>query len=525
MSKVIGASRSISTVRQAKSPTANLTMDGSRGFFGVYKTWRNRTHKFSAESIVRMAMQGLQQPIASKLEDMRRAPWLTMLLVKWVCQDKMMDHGVGAPITMQEFDDLRQELWDFPEQLGSSLTETLPGQLFFRQLINPQIGFQREFSPGFVRESAMLLRQPSNSTLRQMFEEKTGMGLADFLDLGFATYTAILDGKRRFDLSWFESLLPIYSNSKITAFLNCISRTVPELRKYCQALPNARERTRSELFEFPVLTRYPFLRTGRTLECWHPAVFYRGMEGFVHAILSESGDDYMDRFSKLFERHVVEEARKMSARFLTEDDMRTWMPSGAKSPDGLLSFPGCNVFIESKAGIFDPSVMCIGHAERFAHKTKALQKATSQAWSASVLLRDERRAPPSVLDATRDYLLIVTNKELSASRGTSLAAMYPPDTLTPIDPRATHFLPLENIYVLSIEDFERLAAGTANLQIDLPRFLDDCVEADKAAETSVFYFEQHLHRCKVPRQYSELVTQTLGNMAGRLERAFASEAI
>ena len=489
-------------------------------FADMYKSWRNRARKFNAESIIRMAMSSLQKPAPSRLEDIQSAPWQTMLIVKWVCQDRMMDHGSRVPITVKDLDDLRQQLWSFPELLGSILRDTLPGQLFFRQILNPQIGFQREFSLGCLREAAMLSTQPSNNPLRQLFEQKAGITLDDFLDLSFATYTAIAEGKRRFDLSWFDPLRRTYSTTSIEAYIRCISRTIPELRDFCRDLPNADEKSHSELFEFPAFTRCPFLRTDNTLECWHPAVFYRGVEGFVHSILSEAGAEYIERFSRLFERHVVGEARKMGASFLTEDDLRAWMPIGAKTPDGLLSFPTCNVFVESKAGLFDESLMNVGHSELFAHKTRALKKAAAQAWTASVLLRKEGRAPSDILNATRDYLLIVTNKELSASRGTALAAMYPPDTLAPHGPEALTFLPLERIYVLSIEDFERLAAGVENSQLDLPSFLDGCATADKTAETSVFYFEQHLHRCRIPRRYSQLVNQSLDGVTSRLQRAF-----
>jgi len=406
-----------------------MLMNIKISFNNAYKTWRNRARRYSPESIVRTALQSLQKPASSRLEDMQQAPWLTLLLVKWVCQDRMADHRVGEPITLEAFDDLRQRLWNFPEQIDLGTRDTLPVNLFVRQHLRPQIGFQRSFTPGFMREAALLAQQPQNDPLRCLFEQKTGIGIDEYLDLTFATYAAILNGKRRLDIGWFEPLRATYTETLIDAYIACVSRTFPELLTFCRSLRDASVKRASEFYEFPVLSRYPFLRTGNTLECWHPAVFYRGMEGFVHSVLSEAGQDYMDRFSKLFEQHVLGEARNLQAPFFNEDDLKALLPIGVKVPDGLLSYPDCNVFVESKAGMFDESLMTVGHSEIFAHKTRALKKAACQAWSASVALRQQGRAASNVATATRDYLLIVTNKELSASRGTVLAEMYPPGTL------------------------------------------------------------------------------------------------
>ena len=116
--------------------------------------------------------------------------------------------------------------------------------------------------------------------------------------------------------------------------------------------------------------------------------------------------------------------------------------------------------------------------------------------------------------------LIVTNKELSASSGVALASMYQPGTLDYPNPQSGQFLPLTNIYVLSIEDFERLISGVSTMEWTLPSFLDACVEADQQAETSVHFFEQHLDRLKIPRKYSELVSNALDETAIRLRKAF-----
>ena len=126
------------------------------GFYDAYKEWRNRARKYQPQSVINTAMRYLCKPTSNKLEDIQRAPWQVLLLVKWVCQDKSASDSSGEEITIAAFDDLRQRLWSLPERVNLGARDTLPGKLFFRQLLHPQIGFQRRLSPGFVREAALL---------------------------------------------------------------------------------------------------------------------------------------------------------------------------------------------------------------------------------------------------------------------------------------------------------------------------------------------------------------------------------
>ena len=398
-------------------------------FTDAYKKWRNRARKFSLESIVSGAIDVLSEPSSDPVAALGKAPWLTMLMVKWACQDRHPGRAHLPAISPAQLHDLRQRLWDIPDRLNRGDDNTMPPELFMRQLIRPQLGFQRGLSKSFVREAVLLAGQHEDYPLRKLFKKKTGFDVLAFIDLSLGTATTIVKGKRAFSDTFLNSLHPVYNPDVISAFHLSIARTFPDLVTFCRSLPDANRKVASEYFEFPILTRYPFFQNGSTMICWHPAVYYRGLESFVHSVLSEEGQQYIQPFSRLFEQHVVTEAQKVPAGFFGEDALRTFIVADTQVPDGLLSFPRCNVFIESKAGLYHESVMTVGNSDVFAHKTKAIRKAVGQAWATSVSLREQRRAPLQVLDADADYLLIVTNKELGASKGTALASMYPEGTL------------------------------------------------------------------------------------------------
>lgn len=488
-------------------------------FNSAYKTIRNQFRPYRPTSILGHVLTYLHRPTTDTYQELQKIPWQQLLLVKWICQDSMTNDRTGRNATPTEFDALRQRMWDLPEITDLGTRDTLPLYLFMRQMIRPQIGFQRRFTAGFVREAALLAAQPPSSSLPTLFTEKTGVTPRDFLDLAFATYAAIADGQLTLPLGWYAPLRATYGDAAVNAFIATVSRDYPSLREFLRSLPDSNRRFASEYFEFPVIARYPFLRESNQLICWHPMVFYRGMEGLVHEVLSESGHEYMSAFSKLFESHVTAQARSVPATYLSEDDLLELVPSDTQVPDALLSFPECNIFVESKAGLFDESVMVVGHNQMFAHKTKMIRKAISQGWSASTQLRRASKAPAQVLNAPRDYLLIVTNKELSAGRGTVLAGIYPEGTLDYPGEEAKRLLPLENIYVVTIEEFERLAAAARAGTITLPQLMQHCVDADRDPETSSYHFEQHLNALQLPRTCSDLVNQAIHDAEARLEVA------
>ena len=490
---------------------------GRKRFNEAYKEWRNRARKYDRDSIVAKAIDALGDAPRDPMAELASAPWITLLLVKWACQDRYARGRRLPTISRRELEDLRQRLWKLPERVERDGRDGMPPRLFMRQLIRPQLGFQRDLTKSFVREAGLLAAQGEDYPLRSLFREKTGFDVVEFIDLSFATYAAVADGRRVITDTWFSSLQPACPANVVSCFRTAMGRTVPELVSFCRSLPDAKRKVASEFFEFPALTRYPFLRTEVGMTCWHPMVFYRGLESFVHSVLGEEGQTYMDRFGRLFERHVLGEARRVPAPFFDEETLRGWIADGSQVPDGLLSFPGCNVFVESKAGLFGESVMAVGNDEMFARKTRAVTKAVGQAWAASVSLRRERRAPRAVLDAEVDYLLVVTNKELGASRGRALADMYPDGTLEYPDAEAERLLPRDRVYVLSIDDFERLANAAADETVDLPGFLASCVEDDGDPERALHLFEQHLDRRAVARRFSLVVEDAADASLSRLE--------
>ena len=168
-------------------------------FYDAYKEWRNRARKYSLESIVTGAIDVLGEPSSDPVAELGKSPWLTMLMVKWASQDRYPGGAHMPSISRAQLDDLRQRLWDFPERLDRADRNTMPPELFMRQLIRSQLGLQRGFSKSFVREAALLAEQREHYPLRKLFKEKTGFDVLAFIDLSLATATTIMKRERAFN--------------------------------------------------------------------------------------------------------------------------------------------------------------------------------------------------------------------------------------------------------------------------------------------------------------------------------------
>lgn len=485
----------------------------SRSFNEAYKAKRNQLRKYSLSSIAARVLEALHAESSDRVEALRAAPWHTLLLLKWACQDKMVSFQGAPEMSMEDMNNLRQQLWDMPGEIDHGITGDRPAYLFMRQLLRPQIDFQRRVTPGFVREAALLATQPENSRLRRIFLERTGLAVEAFVDLAFCTYAAV--SQRKFiSSSWFDPLRSSYGQY-VDKFIDLVSADLKGLTVYFRSIPGSDQRVTSELFEFPLIKRYPLVRVNGGYAVWHPMVFFRGMEGMVHSIMSESGADYMKEFGGIFERHVVDQARTLSPDFWDEDGLRAMVPAGTKVADSLLSFPGVNVFIEAKAGIFNESVMVVGNKTFLKSKTEMLWKAVSQARLASDGLRKASIAPPQVLDAKEEFLLVVTNKELSAGRADRLLKMYGGEE--GIEDPVNASPPLSNIYFISIEDYERLVCAADELDGGIVGFLRNCVLQDEDPRTQVFYFSQHLDAAGVPLDRSDMVKRAIEHADARLK--------
>jgi len=463
--------------------------------FGIeeaYRVIRNRLRKYSGSSIIDAALHILWNPPADRLEELRSAPWLTLLIVKWALQDSLVNLRIGPPISMDEMNRIRQELWDMPEKVRD---ETAQKNIFLmlRKLMHAQVEFQRPESRGFMRWPALYARIPDNRKERGQFRDAFGMEPDVFMVLSSALYAAVLDGNLPFRRDWMLPLRETYGTS-VDRIYEIFSRDIASLRDELRKDAAQRVRGMAELYEFPYVKRFPMvqLRDG-SVHCWHRLVFARGVEEIVHLRLSELyGEEYTRSFSRVFEDYVTELATESGVSLMTEAVYKEIAGGHAPAVEALVDGDDdCNILIEAKMSLFADDVLLQDNPLVAHRKTKRVRDAITQGWKVGALIRDN----PVFGERFRkrqDFLLVVTSRELYVGGGEMLQRLFPPDEFGYPNEDAAHRLPLSNVFVMGIEEFERLIGCVSAGEVELPDLLREAALANQDGSTSRMFFSDFL---------------------------------
>lgn len=485
-------------------------------FNEAYKSWRNIARKYTFSSLFEFTLNALQ--IDHRQEDimsLQERPWNLLLLMKWICQDHTM-HDSRNAASAEDFHSLRQRLWEMPAIVDIGLRNTLTFRLFIRRIIYQQLMFQRRWSIGFLREAALIDSQPTNNPLRTRFERRAGYSLAQFSDLSLALLTEINQrGVVHVGMEWFTPIRRAYSAEVVHNFIKSLALSATEMISFFRSLQGADRKTASEFFEFTPLARFPLIRTTSGVSAINSMVLTRGLEQFVHSVLSTDGEAFIQPYSKIFERHVIQQSRDPRATSFSEDEIIGWLRQGTKVSDCLMAYGACNVIVESKSGIFGEDIMTVGHTSIFEQKTRGISSAVRQAQEMINSIYSGTVAPNIVRNANDNYLVIVTNRELGIGTGRMLAAMYPEGRLDSAVPGSDH-LPLDRIFIASIDDFEALMSA-ARCGLDLPAFFAACIERNSDPQSSLFFISQHMQKMQLPYGWSNLVSSAADGCIQRLK--------
>lgn len=446
--------------------------------------------KYSATSVVDAAMHLLWQEHSDAYESLMILPWNILLLAKWALRDESTLIRIGRVISTQEFENLRAGVHELVER--SHLVRKPPPHLMMRSHFQ-QFDFQRSEGWGFLRWPALIARQDAQNASRRQFVQVLGLPPEHFIDLTLSLIAAVHAKHMPVPRTYFDTLRPAYGNS-IDAFEQLVALDLPALRyalrEDAQASPTP---LHQELYEFPHVKRYPFfkLRNG-SLMPWHRMVVARGLEEIVHWRLARLGGRYTEPFSRIFEGYVSELAQSMSPSCVLEDQYEVLAGSSAPMVEAIIPYGSCNVLVEAKMALFGDDVLLTDNESQAFQKTKKVRDAIKQAWKVGKAVRSGESVLPQCASASQDFLLVVTSRELGLGSGEQLQRLYPPGSLSYPDDATARNLPLENVFTLSILDFERLATAVAGGDIDLPKFLASAVQKNRDPATSAILFDQFM---------------------------------
>lgn len=476
--------------------------------------------KYSAHSVLRVAHEVLSETKPWTFQDVQTIPWHTLLIVKWVMQNPNCKLYLGQTITRREFDSFRQRAWDLtgPAKAGAPNVYAM-----LRSILPAQIEFQRRSPWGFMRWACLTARLPAAHPSRHQFMQELQISPEEFVDACLILHPPILNGDRTISVEWINAIVPVYKDA-VLRLLHLLGTDFLGLRSALSEHWNTYTPSSWELFELPFVRKLPFLLTPTgAWQIWHPAMFERALEDAVHLVLTPLKGEYTQIFSLVFEEYVVELAKEVWADLIDEAAWKEVMGHNAPAVEGIVPLGPINVFVESKMSLFHDAVIIDDSPENLASRLERVIEAIKQAWKVSQLLRQRPRSFPPLADATEEFLLVVTSRELHVGGGVALQRLLPPATLDCADDALAKRLLPENIFVISIESFEHLQGIVRNEGINIADLLRSAAAANRDPATSVMYFDDHIKKyAKAGWPVVRIVEQHREEAMERLKKAFDS---
>jgi len=481
----------------------------AEGFNSHYIRVSETIRKYDTLALVEFCLAYLHAPVKDQFQYLQRLPWLVLLLLKWTFLEKRaFKRGKKIP-SLADFNDLLQLMHDFGKKDISRLPDQYENiRLFFRAMAYQQFIFQQPIRlTSIARQKFYFGSISPDHYIRKTFLSLVGIDIPVFLDLSQALFIKFFDEKdRRVSIDWFASIRGAFSDKEVALFLGAISKSVNEMRS---AL-NARDkdnfdlgrpvRSPAEYWEQTPLVKFPLIKTGKSYVCVDYHVLSRCLEGYVYSRLRENDAKvFMANFGPLFENYVERTIISTGLNFVSEFDIKNWYGHGSTTVDFVLEDADANIFIDAKGVEMSYQGKSTPDSEELAKwlETSAL-KAIKQAHG---LIQNIARVEVDqrLTLKKRNYLIAVTYSELYVGGGRTLAEAVGEARLGILTAAVApeNRIPLENMFFMTIKEFDLLAEAVRKKEISLSEMLDYAVKAGEDPKTEKFEFLQHMYSAKI----------------------------
>jgi hypothetical protein len=424
---------------------------------------------------------------------LRRHPWLIMLITKWNLLENRVHPDLAKPLTNHTFNKILSTTYD----LGSLVK--MPGEgshyrILMRNIAYQQFIYQKQLSSTTVASNHLLFSAlPANHRIRTRFKELTGVEICDFNKCCLVIYAAFMKSKS-VSINDFEIIFEKIGRDNLEQTLNVLSIDLHRVKGQVQDNDYSNG-TYSEWYEQTPFLRFPLVRYDGKYTCLNLYVFLRSVEGYVYDLLkNDNPQSFMDGFGKVFEAYLYRGLNFSGCEFIDENVLSDQLPERVNVVDFVVTDENSNIFIDAKGvelpylgKVSDNPKVILGKV-----KTSAL-KAIKQA---NVLNDYLRKNNLKSVEFKRDnYLLVVTYKELYLGNGADFYEAVAKKAIDEItqDLDATAVIPLENMYFITLEEFDLLCSVVNYTDFTMEQVLEHAKTNDRESESRKFDFTQHIN--------------------------------
>lgn len=462
----------------------------------LYKRIIHKIQKYPAQDIIFTAISRLNRYEVPDIQELRQCPpWIVLLLIKWTILNGQFSTYKWRPISEIGFANLINKMHDL-NGLTRSLDDYDHYFLFFKSTAHQQFWLQKPPSrTRFARQSLLFKDIETDHTLSKIFEDHMGVSIKDFITLGLVLLTRFLTHKDlSVNIDWFRTLFPVYPKNKIDAFLRALSLDFEELRRYLDSFQDRSSSLSYEFFEQSPLKRYPLLRYEGQYYCYSKTLLFNALEtGVYDTLRMHATEAFMNKFGNIFEEYVKNKLEFGQFEFEDEEKLKQAIGNHSKVIDFVIKDGKSKIFVDAKG-------VELAHLGKVTHKSDVILGKTKNSIVKGIVQGYETashlaQAFTSENNTNDNYLIIVTFDDLYIGSGQNFYSTVAREKLDEIIEKygKRRWIPPENMYFLSIDDFDFLIACMQKSKLSLTDILLNAVRADAKPETSKLTFGQHLH--------------------------------
>lgn len=506
-------------------------------YYAGYKAIRNQLRAYDPVNLIGACLRFLHQPVAKPLEYFKRHPWCVLLLIKWILVDeKFADHKRPVPTEAQTLK-LLQHVVDLANKAR------MPSKhdhirLFVRAMVSQQILYQRRSSIVLTaRQMLYFGGLEETHYIPRTFHMVTGMPLRRFLLLAMVLHAGFIDDgtiRHRIAARWFDNLQDDREPGDAELFLHTLSGSFPEIRERLLArdihttASGRKPRTASEYAEQTPFIQTPLLASGEgDYIVIDPFLLENCLENFVYSTMrTHHVHDFMVHFGPIFEDYVRLAVEYCRLPFRTEDELKVQLgkQQGRNLVDFMIADDDACVLLDAKAAEMNyRGTVTHDSVELAKLLDTSLLKAVRQANSVIADLEKLNCDDAVFKPRQRHYLIVVTYARTNIGNGHALAesvGMAAIEAVVEDHPGGLQ-IPIENMYFLTIDEFERLVAQVASGNIGLVEALERAKVLDSDPVTNAFMFEQHLMQWGMAEIVPDYLTQRTNNALHQIKASLA----
>nr|WP_314530100.1 hypothetical protein [uncultured Pseudomonas sp.] len=466
-------------------------------FYALLKPIRNKFRKYEPVSILSASMGLLYREEIEQINQIRKQPWIHLVLLKWVFVDDQVSQSGRPRISDQEFDELINKIyrlsWD-----GRKPSQYEDLTLFFRALAAQQFLYQNKINlDAIARQNQLFLNVNEEHFFQRAFVKAVGLPISSFIRLSLGLLSRFMEDGclPLFRRDYFSPIEHEIDSKHVDAFLKAISIPISELSDALRDQDSKMHRISEFIEETPFL-KFPLLKSMDYYCCVYPQLLAKNLDHFVFDTLKKTDSEkFRLNFGRRFEAYIGGMIAATGLVYRDEKALEKKLVEKGKLVDFLVVDGDANIYIEAKAVEMAPrgKAAHLREVVRGATSTSLL-KAVEQAHAVNERLFALGDADLIIRARPETYLIVVTYKELYIGNGVSLASAVGQEELSEIYAAYPESLqiPVQRMFFLTIEELEKLLQLVTEKRLGLLEALKRAEATDSDPAKRKFIFAQHL---------------------------------